>query len=137
MPRKKSSVQRRVERTLDQAISKREALDVIDEVREKVDAEAETEGLHEGEPGTIRAGQKVSFTYAGLCKQFPIVTFTPEETILLTFQGVPFQAYAGIECHVPQCFKEIYDRHRRPANVGRELANLGIKVDAGAGGLGT
>jgi hypothetical protein len=47
--------------------------------------------------------------------QFPTVTFTPEETVPLTFQGRTVQAYAGVPLTCPSCFKEIYDKKRSVA----------------------
>ena len=138
MPKRKNAVKRAVKRLTQQAMTSKEAIDVLDEVRDEVDAKAETEGLHEGEVGTIRHGNKVTPTYTSLCKQFPIVSFTPEETVPLNYQGVRFQALAGVECHVPKCFKDIYDNHRRlsaRSRVNKELANMGINIDEGVGGL--
>jgi hypothetical protein len=47
--------------------------------------------------------------------QFPTVTFTPEETVPLTFNGVTVQAHAGVPMTVQKCFKEIYDKKRSVA----------------------
>ena len=139
MPRKKEAVRRGVERLAQQAKNPKEALDVLKAVTAEVDKQAESAGLHEGEIGTLRNGNKITPSYADLCKQFPIVSFTPEETIGLGFQGVRVQALAGIEMHVPKCFKDIYDNHRRSVTNSRklnnELAQFGINVESGAGGI--
>jgi len=88
------------------------------------------------QPGTIIGDTKVVYTYQDLEGMFSIVSFTPEETMPLTYQGVRVQALAGVEFAVPKCFKDIYDKTRRPkTQMKKELADMGIKIDEGAGAL--
>ena len=95
--------------------------DLFQELEETVEQRTNTETL-DNRPGKIIDGKKTIFTYQDLCNMFDIVSFTPERTVPLTFNGVKVQAYAGIEMHVPQCFKEIYDQS------GRELRNAGKRL---------
>ncbi len=136
MATRKASVKRKALRDLKRATTPVEAQEIIEELKADIDPRAESfEGR---KPGVIVGGTKVGYTYPGLCEQFPIVTFTPEETIKLTFQGITVQAIAGMEMHVPQCFKELYDNHRKALrNVGGALPNLGFYnlVELGIGAL--
>ena len=89
-------------------------------------------------PGKTIKGYKVGYTYADLCKIFPIVSFTPEETVPLTWNGVTVQALEGIEMHVPQCYKTLYDNHRQALRLaGKSLPNREFEnmIALGAGGL--
>lgn len=83
--------------------------------------EAEAPVLAERRPGMVIDGNKVPFSYQWYCDNFPIVTFTPEETVPLTENGVKVQAYSGVEMHVPSPFKANYDRHRALLRKGQSL----------------
>lgn len=138
MATRKATVKRKAQRDLKRATTPVEAREIINELKEEIEPKAES--FPKGKvPGITIGGTKVGYNYQDLCKMFPIVSFTPDETIPLNFQGVRVQAISGIEMHVPKCFKNIYDEHRRrlretgaklPENTG--YFNL---VELGAGGL--
>ena len=127
-------IKRRIKQDLRRAKTPMAAKEVLDELVEETEVkiEAEPEGR---KPGLTRGSSKTTYTYPDLCDMFPTVSFTPEETIPLTFQGVKVQAYDGIEMHVPRCFKTIYDHHRKELKQMKEtLLEAGL-LDLGAGGL--
>ena len=82
-------------------------------------------------PGRIVRGEKTSWTYQDMVKRFPIVSFIPDDTIPLTWNGVKVQAITGLEMHVPKPFYEIYQR--RKASMRPQKAPPGIIVELGAG----
>ena len=45
--------------------------------------------------------------------KLPLVRFTPNETIKVTFNGLQLQLIADQECEVPRCFFDIYMEHRK------------------------
>ena len=137
MALKKTRVKRRVTQALRRSMTPEDAQEVIAEVAIEVQQKVETQPKIRT-PGSIVAGSKVAYTYQDLCKMFPIVTFTPEETIGLTFQGIRVQALEGKEMHVPKCFKNIYDQHRAAMRYGaRGMPQVGyVNVEElGAGAL--
>lgn len=84
-------------------------------------------------PGKKVSGMKTAWTYRDMLERFQIISFIPDETLPLTWNGIKVQAIAGIEMHVPKPFFDIYTRHKlalrpRPAPPG-------IEVDLGAGAL--
>lgn len=91
------------------------------------------EGSGERMPGKIVMGTKTAWTFRDMCERFPIVSFIPDETIPLTWQGVRVQALSGIEMHVPRPFYELYNRHK--AELRPHKSPPGIVVELGAGGL--
>ena len=102
---------------------------LVDEVTDEVEAEGERV------PGKIVRGAKTAWTDADLVKAHGLATFTPEETIPVTINGVRYQLLADWEMTVPKIVKQIYDEHRRKARqVGAGLVALGIKKE-GEGGL--
>ena len=135
MPRKKHMVKREIRRITSTAASAQEAAQAAHEVAEELDRKAVTEEAEKDTPGSIRGGFKKTATYSDLKKMFPMAKFTPEETIPLTFNGVRVQALAGYEMEVPQCFKDIYDKHRRAPSATNELRKQGYVVDEGVGAL--
>ena len=87
-------------------------------------------------PGAIIGDTKVSWTWADMIKRFPIKSFIPDETVLLTWNGVPVQCYNGIEMHVPEPFYTLYNRHRDEQRKHTDdLRFLGIDVQKGVGAL--
>ncbi len=128
-------VKRQIKRSL-KLVPKEELEKVVAEV--VAEADEAIDSIPEGaKPGDVINGYKVAWTWSEMLKQFPIVTFTPEETIPLTWNGVKVQALAQIEMHVPQPFKMIYDQHRRELGkqtkiVGREGFDSTTSLGAGA-----
>lgn len=105
----------------------------VEEVVEQVTREVEAEG--ERVPGKIVRGAKTAWTDADLVKAHGLTTFTPEETIPVTINGVGYQLIADYEITVPRIVKQIYDEHRKRArSIGAGLAALGITKE-GEGGL--
>jgi hypothetical protein len=116
MSKRAERAKRNIKRSL-KLVPKEELERVVEEVNSEADDELDI--VPEGKrPGDVVNGYKVPWTYEVMVKEFPIVTFTPEETIPLTWNGVKVQAYAQIEMHVPEPFKMIYDNHRR--EIGRK-----------------
>jgi len=93
-------------------------------------------------PGTIidkgkPSARKVPWTYKDM-KQFPEVTFTPEETIKIIYNGLLYQLVADRETIVPSVIKGLYDDHRKAMRKQSDtiMTNFGVvKVSAGAGAL--
>lgn len=135
MARGRPKLEKTIRRELRKAASAEAAKTLVEELEDEINAKIES--TPKGRvPGLTRGSTKINYTYQDLCGMFPFATFTPEETILLTFQGVPVQARANIEMHVPECFKNVYDQHRRELRANTsELRGLGINVDLGAGSL--
>jgi hypothetical protein len=106
----KERIKRKVKRDLHRARDPEVAREILAEVLPEVETKAQEKA--EGRvPGRIVGGSKTGYTYSDLVKMFPIVTFTPLETLPLNFQGVRVQALSGVEMHVPSVYKEIYDRY--------------------------
>ena len=76
---------------------------------------------------------KVPYTLNKLKDLFPEVTFTPEETIPVTYQGVKIQLIADREITVPEPFKGIYDDYRKAKR--NPTLPPGVHYAPGAGGL--
>jgi len=125
---------RKVKRAMKKITIPAEAREVAAELLR--DAEIKVETTPTGRvPGLTIGATKTTYNYQDLVRMFPIVSFIPEETIPLTFQGVKVQAYVGIEMHVPKCFKDIYDNHRKEKRqIQKTLKEAGI-LDLGVGGL--
>ena len=130
----------RATRTATRALKRTESPEEAKEVLAEITAEVEQRILTHSEgrvPGQEVHGHKVAYNYQDLVKMFPIATFTPEETLPLTYQGVTVAALSGIEMHVPQCFKNIYDNHRRMQREVHRLPDRGYipEIGLGAGAL--
>ena len=137
MAQTKERVKRRVKQELKRARSPEVVREVLQEL-ERVAAVAVTEKQEGKVPGQTRAGTKTSYTYQDLCLMFPIVSFAPDETILLTFNGVAVQAFSGVEMHVPKCFQDVYRSHQRATRDSlKDLRNerLGLDIVPGGGPL--
>ncbi|MCK9602386.1 MAG: hypothetical protein M0R06_25295 [Sphaerochaeta sp.] len=52
--------------------------------------------------------------------QLPKVKFIPNETIVLTFNGLPLQVVADQECEVPEPFYNIWKDHRKAIMEARQ-----------------
>ena len=131
---KNARVKREVKRTLRKARTPEDVTEVLSEIKGEIEERAEVTPK-ERIPGMVVGGAKVPYTFKYLCKIFPMVQFTPEETVGLTYQGVRVQALSGRELTVPLCYKTIYDQHRHPKGNLEELKSLGINVELGAGAL--
>ncbi len=109
---KATRVKRKVERDLKRVRTPEEAMEIAERAsevaRQRVLDEPETRV-----PGLTIAGAKTSWTKRDLEEKFPLVTWTPEETIPLCFNGVHYQAFMGFEWVTPSCIKSIYDNHRK------------------------
>jgi len=64
-------------------------------------------------PGRVVGKFKTAFTLKDLEDIHGITSFTPEETVAFTIQGVERQFLAGVECLVPRCFKIAYDLRKQ------------------------
>ncbi len=106
--RTKRQVKSTIRKVLDPQETKVLLNEIIEEVEQKI--EEKPKGRV---PGLTIGSSKTPYTYKDLDGMFPAVTFTPEETIPLTYQGVSVQALSGWEMCVPECFKRVYDNHRR------------------------
>ena len=84
-------------------------------------------------PGRVVRGTKTPWTRGDVDRAFPPVTFTPEETIPVTYNGVRYLLIADVECCVPSCIKDIYDNHRKAVRRGTHIP--GVTVWGGAGPL--
>ena len=127
-------VKRQVKRSL-KLVPREELERVVEEVASET--EAVIDAVPEGsKPGDVVNGYKVAWTWSEMLKQFPVVTFTPEETIPLTWNGVKVQALAQTEMHVPQPFKMIYDQHRREMGKAASLSDRGEYINTIALGAG-
>lgn len=75
-------------------------------------------------PGSTINGQKVQWTHADVVREFPVVDFQPEETIKVTYQGVPYQLISNVKCKVPSVVRDIYYQSRRERDQApRDLQN--------------
>ena len=127
-------VKKSVKRDLTRIVAPEEAVEVIEEIKQEL--ETKVEETPKGRvPGLTIGGSKTTYTYQDLVKIFPVVSFIPEETIRLTYQGVPVQAFSGIEMHVPKCFKDIYDRHRFELRQHSKNVKEAGLLDLGVGEL--
>lgn len=86
-------------------------------------------------PGRVVNGQKTPFTDADLVAIHGITTFIPEETVMVSCNGVRYQLFADREMTVPKNIYNQYTEYRRRKRQSvRNLAALGIE-SLGAGGL--
>lgn len=127
--------------------AKKAVKDALAPILEQVEAEAEAEELEATPnlaPGTVVGrgtgrSRKVPWTMADVRNVYPDTTFTPEETLVATFQGVSVQLISGQEITCPAVFKGLYDEHRKAMRLGSS-GNLPtpygvVNVMPGAGAL--
>ena len=133
MPRKKERVKRKVIRDLKLAMNPQDAKEIVEELQEE--AANIPEIPPERVPGATIHGMKVIWTYKDMVAKFPIVAFTPEENVPLTWNGVTVQAIVNQEMHVPKPFHDLYRKWRRGAPVKAELIGTGITIEPAAGML--
>ena len=112
-----------------------EAKEVVEELLDAVVKEREE---IEGQriPGRVIRGAKTPWTRRDVDNVFPPVTFIPEETIPVTYNGVRYQLFSDVEMTVPSIIRDIYVEHRRRArqSVTQSLASIGVDI-LGQGGL--
>ncbi len=133
MPRKTT---KKAKREVAQILSRAEnPEEVLETIAQDMVAEEEAEG--ERVPGKVVHGQKTSWTMKDIEAVFPVVEFTPEDTICITWNGVMRQFIAGVSMLVPTCFRDIYlDTKRRSRAKPDIVVSTGkINVDLGAGAL--
>ena len=130
--------EREVKRVLKRGkISVPELQEIVEKVQDNVDVleEKESQGRV---PGYVRDGKKTPFTHKDLLDRYGLVSFIPEETTLITFQGVQYQLYSGYETKVPKCIELAYRNHMRElrdASRSEDLKKNGIVVELGVGAL--
>lgn len=126
-------------RTLDEDAAK--ALLKDDRVQSLLERISDERAQASGDPpGTVRSGwignaevkgfTKKGWTEADLRKDREhtpngagkYVTFTPVETLLVTWNGLKRQLLADEETTVEKCFKDVYDEHRRGTKIAAEHA---------------
>jgi hypothetical protein len=81
-------------------------------------------GFDDLKPGEARnrgtlAEREREWTWKDL-DQFPRVKFIPNETIVLTFNGLALQVIADQECEVPEPFHNIWKDHREAMRQARQ-----------------
>jgi len=126
-------------------LTKEETKAIVEDLSEEVEAKIANEPQGR-RPGMTIGTDKVAWTVKDIRdlkdehgnQQFPDVTFIPERTIPLTWNGIRVQAIAGRELKVPKCFKDIYDRSIRvsieaPQEDERALKERGYEAIARAG----
>ena len=102
------------------------AQEAVQELIEKVAEEVESN--QERIPGKAIKGVKTPWTVRDMDKAYGITTFTPEETIPVTVNGIKFQLFDGIEITCPSIVKATYDNYRRQTRrIGRDLVGRGIE----------
>jgi len=84
-------------------------------------------------PGRVINGQKVTWTFRDM-EQFKKVTFIPEETVPVTFNGLTYNLIADYEVTVPEPIFNIYREYRRKSRR-TGIPRPGIKFEPGAGTL--
>ena len=105
---------------------KKEATRIVSELLETAVEEQEARES-ERKPGMTIRGGKVPWTPGDVERSFPKVTFVPEESIPVSFNGVRYFLREGEENTVPSCIKAIYDDHRkRERRIGAGLAAAGV-----------
>ena len=89
-------------------------------------------------PGQIIQGRKTIYTRRDLDNIYGLCEFTPDETIKVTVQGVPFQLIVGVSMIAPTIVKDIYEQHKKELrNAGKGFSESGYEsiVALGAGSL--
>ncbi len=130
---------RKLKKAVRRAGGAAERREVVEDLLEDLE-DQEVEESEDNRPGRKIRGSKVSWTEQDIKDRWPIISFIPEWTGPLNFQGVRYQAIAGREMHVPSVIKRIYDNRIRekmdhpnamPRDTGFETV-----VQIGAGALG-
>ena len=105
-----------------------------DKLKEKVKGvlaevidEAVEEEVAERRPGMKIRGQKIPWSRRDVEEAFPPVTFIPDETIRVTWNGIVYQLIADQEVTVPSCIKTVYD----DSKLRRRQSARGVRTDYG------
>ena len=74
-------------------------------------------GIKDLQPGQVANKGTVvererEWTWADVNATFALKTFTPDESLPLTFQGLTLHIFSGEECTIPECFYEIWRQHK-------------------------
>ena len=85
--------------------------DAIQVIAEAI--KTEVEEVQERRPGMKIKGYKVPFTYDWVNKTFAKVTFIPDETVVITWQGLSWQLRENEEVTVPSIVKQEFDKHKK------------------------
>ena len=124
-------------------MSKKDAAEKLKQAVEDVLQEVVKEDATERIPGMILdAGKltthKLPYKRSDLERIYPMLTFTPEETIPITLQGITYQLEADKPITVPSAIKDIYDNYRksRRQSAGVLMTAYGpVNVQPGVGAL--
>lgn len=105
-------------------VIKQKAIEAVSELLETVVEQKEAES-GERKPGVTIRGSKVPWTRGDVERAFPKVTFVPEESLPVTFNGITYRLTEGEDNTVPSCIKVIYDDHRkRERAIGRGIRGV-------------
>jgi hypothetical protein len=115
--------EREVEQAL-RAVPAGVAAQVLEEAEDKVEQRAIDE--KNTKPGQVVNGFKRAWTMKECEAAFPVKVFMPEETVPLTWNGLRVQAIAGVQMAVPECFYDIYVKHREALRKKPELPDRGM-----------
>ena len=132
MPRTPTKrAKRAVAQILERAENPEEVLLAVAEDLEQ----AEVEATEPRVPGKVVHGQKTSWTLGDIEKIFPVVEFTPDDTVNITWNGVSKQLIAGVSQLMPTCFRDLYLETKRRTRAKKDIVvSTGkIQVDIGAG----
>lgn len=87
-------------------------------------------------PGRVIKGTKTPWTRKDVDNAFPLCTFTPDETLPVTYNGVRYQLISGLEMLAPSIIRDIYlDSRKRRMEAAKNMRMLGVTVDPGVGAL--
>ena len=89
--------------------------------------------LEKVKPGTVVGNRKTPWTMQDIAK-LPKVTFTPDENVTVTFNGLAYYLVADKEVVVPENIKFIYDEYKRSSRRAG-TPPPGIEFHPGVGGL--
>ena len=105
---------------------------------EKVDELLEMEyPIGERKPGMHARSGKVPYTRKYLEENFPKATFTPDENIPITWNGVRYDLFADREMTVPEPIKQVWDDYKKAKRRAGKgvMTSMGFVPVIGQGGL--
>ena len=117
--------------------------DAVREVIEEIVVEEEEVAAEGLRPGMIvdrgkPSARKVPWTEKAMRETYLEVTFTPEETVPVTVNGVRFQLISDRPATVPSVVRDIYDEHRKARRSQSKVIMTSsgpVNVLPGAGAL--
>ena len=123
----------------------RRAIKEIKDIVERVPNEGKTAVLEQvleearkepdRRPGAVIAGAKVPWNLHDWDKMDGVVTFTPDETIKFTLNGVSRQFIAGVEGVFPKAFVDTYNRRKKILMTPvKSLPDFGFESQVTLGG---